>query len=78
VIHWLTGNIGYHHIHHLNSKIPSYHLARCAKENPVLQKYVTSITFRESLRCMFNKLWCEETERMITFREYYAREKTAA
>jgi acyl-lipid omega-6 desaturase (Delta-12 desaturase) len=76
VFHWLTGNIGYHHIHHLNSKIPSYNLAKCAEENPVLQKYVTSITFRESLQCMFNKLWCEETERMITFREFYTRERS--
>lgn len=74
-MHWLTGNIGYHHIHHLNSKIPSYHLARCARENPLLQRYVTAITFRESLQFMFHKLWSEEEERMITFREYRRRER---
>lgn len=72
-MHWLTGNIGYHHIHHLNSKIPSYNLARCARENPFLQRYVTSMTFWQSLRCMFNKLWCEDEERMISFTEYRRR-----
>lgn len=70
-MHWLTGNIGYHHIHHLNSKIPSYQLVRCAQENPDLQSYVTSVSFTESLSYMFNKLWDEQTERMISFREYY-------
>lgn len=76
IVHWLSGNIGYHHIHHLNSKIPSYNLARCAKENPDLQKYVTSLGFFESLKLMFNKLWDEETERMITFKEFYQMENS--
>ena len=71
--HWLTGNIGYHHIHHLSSRIPNYNLARCARENPILQKYVTTITFRESLPMMFNKLWDEDTQRMISFREFRKR-----
>jgi len=76
-LHFLTGNIGYHHIHHLNSKIPSYNLVRCAKENPDLQKYVTSVTFFESLKFMFHKLWDEQSERMITFKEYYQMKATA-
>ena len=71
LFHWLTGNIGYHHIHHLSSRIPNYNLAACAKENPILQKYVNAITFRESLKSMFNKLWDEKTQRMITFKEFY-------
>lgn len=75
LVHWLTGNIGYHHIHHLNSKIPNYNLIRCAEENPILQKYITSVTFGESLKLMFNKLWSEEQQRMITFREFYRRER---
>lgn len=70
LIHWLTGNIGYHHIHHLSSKIPSYNLVKCAEENPVLQKHVNVLTFRESLKTIFNKLWDEESGRMISFREY--------
>jgi omega-6 fatty acid desaturase (delta-12 desaturase) len=73
-LHFLTGNIGYHHIHHLSSRIPNYNLRRCAKENPVLQKYVTKISFFQSLPMMFNKLWDEEKQRMITFREFYLKE----
>jgi len=75
VFNWLTGNIGYHHIHHLSARIPNYNLPRCARENPILQKYVTIMTFRDSLKCMFNKLWDEQQERMITFREFYQLEK---
>ena len=74
LVQWLTGNIGFHHIHHLNSKIPNYHLERCAKDNAFLDKYITTVTFWESLKLMHNKLWCEETKRMITFLEFYHRE----
>lgn len=75
VFQWLTGNIGFHHIHHLNSKIPNYKLETCARENPILQKYVPTITFTESLKCIFNNLWDEELQRMISFREFYRRER---
>jgi omega-6 fatty acid desaturase (delta-12 desaturase) len=74
VFHWLTGNIGYHHIHHLNSLVPNYELARCHRENPIFDQLVTAITFRESLHCIFNKLWDEQQERMISFREFYRRQ----
>ena len=66
----LTGNIGYHHIHHLSSGIPNYNLSKCAKENPILQELVTVLKFKESLKLMFHKLWDEESQRMISFREY--------
>lgn len=78
IFHWLTGNIGYHHIHHLSSRIPNYNLPKCAKENPILQKYVQILTFRDSLKTMFNKLWDEEQQRMISFREFYALERQRA
>lgn len=72
---WLTGNIGFHHIHHLSPRIPNYNLEKCAKDNPILQKYVTSVTFWQSLKYIFIKLWDEESQRMITFWEYYQIEK---
>ena len=75
-LHWFTGNIGYHHIHHLSSGIPNYNLAKCAEENPIFQKYVTQLTFLESLKCLRHKLWDESNQRMITFREYYKLKKT--
>lgn len=74
LMQWMTGNIGFHHIHHLNSKIPNYHLEQCAKDNSFLNQYITTVTFWESLKLMHNKLWCEETKRMITFIEFQHRE----
>lgn len=74
IIHWFTGNIGFHHIHHLSSLIPNYNLQKCFRENPILTKYANPITFTESLKCMFNKLWDEEGQKMITFDEFYRME----
>jgi len=76
-LQWLSGSIGFHHIHHLNCGIPNYNLAKCARENPVFQKYVTTINIRQSLRCVRNKLWYEKEERMISFREYRRLQKRA-
>lgn len=70
IMHWLTGNIGYHHIHHLSSGIPNYNLRKCAEENPIFQKHVTKITFWKSLKLMTHKLWDEDSGRMITFKEF--------
>ena len=77
LMHWLTGNIGYHHIHHLNPLVPNYQLVRCHEENPVLDQIANKITFWQSLRCIFNKLWDEDQQRMISFREYFKRNKAA-
>ncbi len=77
IFQWLTGNIGFHHIHHLNHRIPNYKLERCYKENPVLSKYATTVTFWQSLKLRFNKLWDEESQQMITYR-MYKRMKRAA
>ena len=68
---WLTGNIGFHHIHHLNSRIPNYHLAACAHENPLLNQFANILTIRQSLKCIRHKLWDTEQRRMISFKEYY-------
>lgn len=75
VIQWLTGNIGLHHIHHLSARIPNYNLEKCMKENPVFTKYATVITFWDSLKLTANKLWDEESKRMISFGEYYQLER---
>lgn len=64
--HWLTGNIGYHHIHHLASQIPNYRLAECFRENPSMQR-VTRLTIRQSLRCARLTLWDEERRTMAKF-----------
>lgn len=69
VFQWLTGNIGIHHIHHLSSLIPNYNLEKCMKENQILSKYVTVISFWQSLKLIKNKLWDEEEGKMVSFRE---------
>ena len=66
VMHWFTGNIGYHHIHHLASRIPNYRLRECFESNPLLQA-APRITLWTSLRSARLKLWCEETQRMVGF-----------
>jgi omega-6 fatty acid desaturase (delta-12 desaturase) len=66
VLQWLTGNIGFHHIHHLNSRIPNYKLERCMNENPVLQNPVT-LTFWKSFKCVSLTLWDEERQKLVGF-----------
>ena len=66
VMHWFTGNIGYHHIHHLASRIPNYRLRECFESTPLLEA-APRITLWTSLRSARLKLWCEETQRMVGF-----------
>jgi omega-6 fatty acid desaturase (delta-12 desaturase) len=66
VVHWFTGNIGYHHIHHLASRIPNYRLREAFESSPLLQA-APRLTMWTSLRSARLKLWCEETQRMVGF-----------
>ncbi len=75
VFQWLTGNIGLHHIHHLSSRIPNYNLEKCLKENPIFTKYANTLTFWDSLKTVTLKLYDEERQRMISFKEFYRMEK---
>ena len=65
VLQWFTGNIGFHHIHHLNSRIPNYYLPKCHRENPVF--HVRPLTLRSSLRSLRLRLWDEKNHRMVGF-----------
>ena len=66
IIHWFTGNIGYHHIHHLSSRVPNYRLRECYESAPALQA-APRIGLWESLRCARCKLWDEDAQRMVGF-----------
>ncbi len=66
VLQWFTGNIGFHHIHHLNSRIPNYHLSACHAAEAAFREGPT-FGFWESLRCASLKLWDEESQRMVGF-----------
>lgn len=68
VMQWFTGNIGLHHIHHANSRIPNYHLQRCYDENPELQQ-ATRLGLFESLRTLGLRLWDEDARQLISFGE---------
>lgn len=68
-LHFMTGNIGYHHIHHLSPSIPFYNLRKCSIENPIFQKYCVPITIRGSFKTIFANLWDDANKRMISFRE---------
>ncbi len=68
VLQWFTGNIGFHHIHHLGPRIPNYKLAQCYKENPIFQN-TTPITFFSSLHTLRLRLWDEEREKLVGFRD---------
>jgi omega-6 fatty acid desaturase (delta-12 desaturase) len=75
VFNWLTGNIGIHHIHHLNPAIPNYNLQQALAENPWVNKYSTIVGFWGSLKLATHKLWDESQQRMITFAEFRERER---
>ncbi len=64
VLHWFTGNIGYHHIHHLAPRIPNYRL-RAAFESSSLLQCAPRLTVRSSLSCARLKLWNEERGCMV-------------
>ena len=68
VLNWFTGNIGLHHIHHLNSMIPNYRLHDCLAASPEL-KSINRLTLRDSIKCARLKLWDENQRRLIGFDE---------
>lgn len=63
---WFSANIGYHHVHHLNARIPFYRLPEVMHELPELQNAkTTSFHPIEVLRCLRLKVWDTETQRMV-------------
>lgn len=66
LLRWFSGNIGYHHIHHLSPRIPNYRLKRCFDAVPALQAKAP-LTLASSLSCVRLKIWDEERQRMAGF-----------
>jgi omega-6 fatty acid desaturase (delta-12 desaturase) len=64
VLDWMTGSIGFHHVHHLSPRIPNYLLRRAHQENPYFHR-AYRLTLRESVRAFSLKLWDEERGRMV-------------
>ena len=63
---WFSGNIGFHHIHHLSPKIPNYNLESCHYENDVFQE-IKPLTFLSSFKTWKLRLWDEEKQRLVGF-----------
>jgi len=77
ILQWFSGNIGFHHVHHLSPKIPNYNLERAHYENEIFQN-VETITISTSIKTIFLDLWDEKTKRLISFGEYRRRFKGQA
>lgn len=71
-LRWISGNIGIHHIHHLNSRIPYYRLPRVLRDHPEL-KSVGRLTLWKSLKSVRLSLWCEERKKLVSFRTALSR-----
>jgi len=66
VMQWFSGNIGFHHIHHLNDHIPFYRLPEVMRAMPELTTpKVTSLRFSDIARCLRLKVWDVETQKMV-------------
>src|SRR6266566_4798699 len=68
ILQWLTGNIGFHHIHHLAPRIPNYRLERCYREVAALRD-ATRLSLRSALASIGLSLWDEERQRFVRFRD---------
>jgi len=66
ILQWFSGNIGFHHIHHLSARIPNYNLERCHRAHPLFQS-VKSITLGSSLKSFTFRLWDEQNRRLVGF-----------
>ena len=67
ILHWVSGNIGFHHIHHLHPRIPNYHLQRCFREIKALSE-VEPLTILMSLKLPWLSLWDEGSQKLVGYR----------
>jgi len=66
VLQFASGNIGFHHVHHLSARIPNYRLQRAHEENPMFHT-VPTLTLRDGMRAVRLKLWDEDQKRLVSF-----------
>ena len=67
IAQWFSGNIGLHHIHHLNPSIPNYNLQACHNEIQMLHP-VKPLGVRKSFKSLFIHLWDENTKKLVSFK----------
>jgi omega-6 fatty acid desaturase (delta-12 desaturase) len=66
VLQWFSGNIGFHHIHHLSPRIPNYHLEKCHRSEPLFQT-VKPVTLFSSLKSFTFRLWDEQRRKLVGY-----------
>ena len=66
ILQWFTGNIGFHHIHHLSPAIPNYKLEKCHKGNQMFQD-VKPVTLWSSMKAFSFRLWDERREKLVGY-----------
>ncbi len=67
ILQWFTGNIGFHHVHHLSSKIPNYNLEACHYENKMFLE-IRPVKLFSTFSALYLSLWDEAERRLISFR----------
>jgi omega-6 fatty acid desaturase (delta-12 desaturase) len=67
ILQWFSGNIGFHHIHHLSPRIPNYNLERCHRSDPLFSE-VKPVTLFSSWKLSTLRLWDEKARKLIGFR----------
>ena len=67
VLQWFSGNIGYHHIHHLSSRIPNYNLERCHNSHEIFQS-IEPLTLWKGFKSLSFRLWDEEERKLVGFK----------
>jgi omega-6 fatty acid desaturase (delta-12 desaturase) len=77
ILQFFSGNIGLHHVHHLNARIPNYNLQRAHDENAIFHG-VPTLSFMDGMRAVRLKLWDERTGRMVSFAEARAPHASAS
>jgi len=76
VLRWFTANIGIHHVHHLQSRIPFYRLSKVLRDHPELRP-MSRIGVWESVKCARLALWDEANRRLVSFGQIRSRKRTA-
>jgi omega-6 fatty acid desaturase (delta-12 desaturase) len=66
ILQWFSGNIGFHHVHHLSPRIPNYNLQKCHESHPMFQA-VQHLTLWSSLKTLGYRLWDEEHQKLVGF-----------
>jgi acyl-lipid omega-6 desaturase (Delta-12 desaturase) len=67
ILQWFSGNIGFHHIHHLMPRVPNYRLEDCHRACVAMGSAAASLSLMQAIRSPVYSLWDEETSRMVRF-----------